>query len=100
MTSHSTNKILANYFLLIVLVSALSFSPFSFAANASIYVAHSGIKQSNRALLTQIIEQLHKTKPTGHTIKQINTTKLTIAQIEQAVSSPGCCVICVGELSL
>jgi ABC-type uncharacterized transport system substrate-binding protein len=101
MTSYTTHKWPFNCLLLLILSANIMFisSPV-IAATASIYLAHSGLQDSERNLVTQLVEKLQKTKPPGHTIKQLNTSKLTIAQIEQAITTPKSCVISIGDYSL
>lgn len=101
MTSLTSNRWLRSYLLLIVLSATIVILPSSVsAATASIYLAHSGLKESDRNLLSLLIENLQRTKPPGHTIKQINTSNLTIAQVEQAIATPKSCVISLGDRSL
>ncbi len=98
LTSIKTNR---SSLLVFALMAIVTFIPQPVTAEtASIYLAHSGVNESNRSLITLLIENLQKSKPTGHTIKQLNAEKLTIAQIEQAIAKPESCVISIGDFSL
>ena len=66
----------------------------------SLYVAHSGIEESERLFFTNLINNLQKSKPITHTIKQLNTTRLTLAELEKVLSIENSCVLTIGEPAL
>ncbi len=72
----------------------------AFAASLSIYLAHSGIKESDRSLIDSLIVQLQKTKPPGHTIKQLNIQGRSLAALETLLNQPQSCIITFGDFAL
>jgi len=69
-------------------------------STASLFIAHSGINEADRPYLTWLINELQKSKPTTHTLKQLNTRQMTQAQLEESLSRENGCVITIGDVAL
>jgi ABC-type uncharacterized transport system substrate-binding protein len=99
-----SNQLLQHFFsaisLALLIIQSVFFSNHLEAKEASVYIAHSGVNQADRQLLTQLVDQLQKSKPVGYTIKQLNTQLSTVAQIESTISNPKSCVISIGHQAL
>lgn len=86
----------------LLLLNSLSLS-LSHAANqssASFYIAHSGVTEEQNEYFGQLVSALQRSKPFSHTIKQLNTKELTVAELEEMISTKNSCVISIGESAL